>query len=326
VFSVFGITANFRGIGGTKIGRRHKTKNPPRGAITAASAPHQQAMTMFQPQQPNTISVAILSFFLSLLFPCSVGGSISSSPLVFQYQEPPIHWTQVGPSVKTSVPNGINEKKASELHTLLCPTTGTLPAPDYVATRSSLTSSCELGSTVVVSGGETTTGLFVRHKQQKSQQQRQQPSQQRSRNSATNKVNHCVMVLFVFILVVGVFIVFMPPGKKRKKKKKICSRSEKKSLHNFNFVIAVLFLCAPPIHSRREASNALAMEQMAQAQAAQFELVAAAVAPSPPSSAAFGHYGIDKILCLGPIEDMVQRASAHVKKKRYENIGEGAVL
>ena len=91
-----------------------------------------------------------------------------------------------------------------------------------------------------------------------------------------------------------------------------------------------MFLCAPPVHSIREASNALAMEPMAQAQTSQFQLAAAAVALSPLSFDTFGHYGIDKILCLGPIEDVVQRACAHVKKKGYKlrtyKIGERAVL
>ena len=61
------------------------------------------------------------------------------------------------------------------------------------------------------------------------------------------------------------------------------------------------------------------MEQMVQSQAAQveFKLAAAAVAPSPPASDTFGHYGIDKTLCVGPgfeIKDVVQWACVHVKK------------
>ena len=42
-----------------------------------------------------------------------------------------------------------------------------------------------------------------------------------------------------------------------------------------------------------------------------------------------GHYGIDKILCLGPgegTEDVVQRACNYAKKRGYEHIGDGAVL
>ena len=140
-------------------------------------------MIMLQLQQPNTISVAILSLFFGLLFQCSVGGPISSSPLVLQYQEPPIHWNQLSPIR--------NIRKAST-------------------------------------------------------------------------------------------------------------------------------------------STAVALKQMAQAQASHFEIAAAPAAQSPPSSDNFGHYGIDKILCLGPIEDVVQRACAHVKKKGYKlrtyKIGERAVL
>ena len=41
---------------------------------------------------------------LSLLFQRSVGGSISSPPLVFQYEQN-IHWDQVGPFVNTG--NGL---------------------------------------------------------------------------------------------------------------------------------------------------------------------------------------------------------------------------
>ena len=42
-----------------------------------------------------------------------------------------------------------------------------------------------------------------------------------------------------------------------------------------------------------------------------------------------GHYGIDKILCLGPgegIEDVMQRACNYAKQRGYEHIGDGAVL
>ena len=131
--------------------------------------------------QPNTISVTMLSLFFSLLFQCSVGGPISSSPLVFQYQEPPIHWNQLSPIR--------NIRKAS---------------------------------TAV--------------------------------------------------------------------------------------------------------AKAVALKQTAQAQALHLKIAAAPVALSPPPSDNFGHYGIDKILCLGPIEDVVQRACAHVKKKGYEHIGDGALL
>ena len=146
-------------------------------------------MIMLQLQQPNTISVTmawpILSLFFGLLFQCSVGGPISSSPLVLQYQEPPIHWNQLSPIR--------NIRKAS---------------------------------TAV--------------------------------------------------------------------------------------------------------AKAVALKQTAQAQALHLKIAAAPVALSPPSSDNFGHYGIDKILCLGPIEDVVQRACAHVKKKGYKlrtyKIGERAVL
>jgi len=201
-----------------------------------------------------------------------------------------------------------------------------------VAARAYLGLSNELCSTVAVVPGGEITFLFARHRQQRRNKQqkgqpRRPPQQQQSRNSATNAVNYCLLVLFVFILAVWVFIVCMPPGKKRKKRK-IWSSSGKSSTHNLNFVslIAVLFLGAPPVHSICEASNTLAMEQMAQAQATQFQLAAAPAAPSPFSSDTFGHYGINNILCLGPIEDVVQRACAHVKIKGYEHIGEGALL
>jgi hypothetical protein len=42
-----------------------------------------------------------------------------------------------------------------------------------------------------------------------------------------------------------------------------------------------------------------------------------------------GHYGIDKILCLGPgegTEDIMQRACNYAKKRGYEHVGDGAVF
>ena len=136
-----------------------------------------------------------------------------------------------------------------------------------------------------------------------------------------------MFILFVFVLVVWVFVICVP-GKKKKKKQKIWS-SEKSRTHKFVSLVAMLCLCVCPIYSIFGASKALTMEQMAQAHSAQVELAAAAVAPSSPSSDTFGHYGIDKILCVGPgfeIEDVVQWACAYVKKRGYERIGEGTVL
>jgi len=181
----------------------------------------------------------------------------------------------------------------------------------------------------VVPGGET-TGLFAHQKQHRrnkqTKRQHRQPPQQRqspqqTRNSAINKVNHCMFILFVFFLVVWVFVICVP-GKKKKKKKQ--RSSEKSSTHKFVSLVAMLCLCVSPIHNSTRASKALTMEQMAQAHSAQVELAAAAVAPSPPSSDTFGHYGIDKILCVGP--DVVQWACVYVKKRGYEHIGDGTVL
>ena len=232
------------------------------------------------------------------------------------------------------------EKNASGVHTLLRPTTGTPPAPDHAATRTLSDLLSELGSTVVVVSGGETTSLFARHRRQRrnkqqQRQHRQPPQQQQSPQqacySAAHKVNHCVFILFGFVLLVVWVFVICVPGKKmkqKKKQKKIWS-SETRSTHNFAFLIPVLFLCVFPVHSIVEASSALAMKQMDQAHSAQVELVAAAVAPSSPSSDTFGHYGVDKILCVGPgfeIEDVMQWACAYVKKRGYERIGEGAVL
>jgi len=188
-------------------------------------------------------------------------------------------------------------KNALDVHTLHRPPTGTSPAPNHAATRTSSDLSSELGSTIVVVSGGETTSLFARHRQQRrnKHQQRQQgrpleqqQSPQQIRNSATNKVNHRMFILLVFVLVVWMFVICVPGNKKKKMKQKIWS-SETRSTLNFISLVAMLCLCVSSIHSIIEASKALA--------------TAAAVAPSPPSSDTFG------------IEDVEQRACTYVEKK-----------